>query len=326
MKIEKILKNWDIGKIKKIKLSEEGVVNYNWFVETDKGKYFLRKFVMNRKISDLKFEIDYLKKLQVSGFKYPTPNPIATIKNKFLVGINKKYFWLDNFIEGKIRREFKKKELGEVAKMISEYHNILEKLKLKSGGKDIDDLGRKGVLNEMEGFIRKLSKLKKLSKEEKNYLNETEKLIPILNGVNVRKYSRLKKYAIHRDLHQDNILWHRGKISGVLDFENVAFGNDTFVKDICIILQYSCSDNELRLNFANARFFLREYKKYRKLKEKELQLIPDIIAAGFIEDFEYQYWLFVNDKKRMKKPKFKRYSEAAQWYWNNKSKILREIK
>jgi homoserine kinase type II len=326
MEIKKVLKNWDIGKIQKIKLSEKGEVNYNWLVETDKGKYFLRKFLGSHSMRDLKFEIDYLKKIQNQGFSYKTPNPIATTGNKFFVKSGGKYFWLDNFIEGEIKEIFNKGALSEVAKMISSYHNILESLKLKCNKKDNLDFARKDVLSEINGFIKKLGGVKRLSKNEKIYLDETKKLISILKELNVKEYSKLKNYAIHRDLNPENILWLRGKISGVLDFENVSQGNDSFIKDICLVIQYGCSDKNHKLNFRKAQFFISEYRKYRKLRDTEIKLIPEIIAAGFIEDFEYQFWLWMSDQKRAKTYRFKLYSEVAQWYWNNKSKILEKLK
>jgi len=323
--IKEVLSNWDIGKVKSIKLSKKGVVNYNWFIKTDKGEFFLRKFMGNHSLEDLKFEIDYLKKLKTRGFNYKTPSPIVSKEGNFLIKYKNRYFWLDNFIEGKIKTRFGKEELTELARMLSQYHNILEKLKIRCKRTDNKDFGRKIVLNEMNLFLKKINKKNKLSKEEKIYLKECNKLIPLLKILDTKDYSELKKYAIHRDLNPENILWKNNKISGILDFENVSQENDSFIKDICIILQSPCSDKKHNLNMDKARFFINEYKSHRNLTKKEICLIPDLMSAGFIEDYQYQFWLWVNDKKRANINNLKLYSKRAQDYYNNKNNITKEM-
>jgi homoserine kinase type II len=316
--VKKVLDEWSIGKIKRIKFSRAGEVNYNWLVETEKGKFFLRRFASGRSLKDLKFEIDYLNTLRENGFSYKIPSPCKTKNGKYIVRFLGKYFWLDNFIEGKIKEKLGMKDLREIAKMLSGYHGILEKTGLRCD-KDNNDMSIKLVLEEIKFFVQKLDK-KKINEIEKIYLREVEKLVPILQKINSEEYSKLKKYAIHRDLNPENLLWKGSKISGVLDFENVSRGNDCFVKDICIILQYGASENH-KLNIKKAKFFLNEYMRYRKITKKEIKLIPEIMTAGYIEDFEYQYWKTENDKKRATPHRLKLYSEAAQWFWNNKEKI-----
>jgi Ser/Thr protein kinase RdoA (MazF antagonist) len=51
--VEKILKNWNVGKLISYKKAEKGVVNHNWIVNTTKGKYILRKLHNDYKIKDI---------------------------------------------------------------------------------------------------------------------------------------------------------------------------------------------------------------------------------------------------------------------------------
>jgi homoserine kinase type II len=318
--IKEIVSNWNIKKIKKIKFSGYGEVNYNWLIETEKEKYFLRRFEGSRSLKDLNFEINYLKTLQRNDFSYKTPNPCKTKKGKYVIKFQEKYYWLDNFIKGKIKKRLRKNELKQIAEMLSQYHNILESLNLRCDKEDNKDMSANSVLKEIKSFINKLKKNKKLTAVEKIYLHETKKIIPILRNIQIKEYSKLKKYAIHRDLNPENLLWRGNRLSGVLDFENVSQGNDCFIKDICVIFQYGASKKN-RLNIAKAKFFINEYKKYRKLENREIKLIPEIMAAGYIEDFEYQYWKVENDKGRATPQRLKIYSEAAQLFWKNKDKL-----
>ena len=46
-----------------------------------------------------------------------------------------------------------------------------------------------------------------------------EKLIPLLKGLNVKEYSKLKKYPLHRDINPENTLWKNKKLVGIIDFD-----------------------------------------------------------------------------------------------------------
>ena len=140
-----------------------------------------------------------------------------------------------------------------------------------------------------------------------------------------KEYNKLKQYPIHRDLNPENIIWKDRKISGIIDFDNVSELNDTLIKDVSIVIQYCCPNKLKKLEFEKAKFFINEYRKYRKLSEEEIKLLPEILAAAFIEDFSFQYWLMNNDSGRAKPERLKIYSRAAQWYYKNKAKIIKQL-
>jgi Ser/Thr protein kinase RdoA (MazF antagonist) len=99
------------------------------------------------------------------------------------------------------------------------------------------------------------------------------------------------------------------------------------IKDISIMLQYSCRDRKqkYKLDLKLAKFFLKQYKKHGQLTDKEIEFLPDVITAGAIEDFAYAYWMLVNDPKRAKLYRLKLYSTTAQWYSKNKQEIIRKL-
>ena len=56
-------------------------------------------------------------------------------------------------------------------------------------------------------------------------------------------------------------MWQNKKLVGLIDFENVSTINDTIIKDISGMLQYSCRDKKYKykLDLRLAKFFLQEY-------------------------------------------------------------------
>ena len=83
--ITKILDNWNIGKLISFKKAEKGVVNHNWIIKTEKGKYVLRNPHEQYKAKDIAFELNYLTYLKKKKFPYKIPSPVLT-KNKKMSG------------------------------------------------------------------------------------------------------------------------------------------------------------------------------------------------------------------------------------------------
>jgi len=320
--------HWDLGKIISYKRATKGVVNTNWIIKTTNGKYVLRRVLNERKIAELKFELKYLEYLKDKGFSYQIPAPIENKDGKLITQKEKSFFWVYKFIEGRDIKRFGYPELRECAKMMAIYHKLIERsgLNNKKGAGDV--FNKKSVLSELKEFYDNSSKKPKQDKKEKIFLKEASILIPLLKSLDCRDYAKIPKYPLHRDINPENTLWKNKKLVGVIDFENVGSQNDTTIKDIAGMLQYSCRDKNHRhkLNLKLAKFFIKEYRKYHRLSKKEIEFIPDIVTAGAIEDFSYAYWMLLNDPARAKIYRLRLYSKVAQWYHKNKEEIIRKLK
>jgi len=325
--IEALLKNWDIGELVSHKQATKGVVNINWILNTTKGKYVLRKVTQFAVTIDFKFELDYLTYLKEKGFPYRIPVPISMKNGSFILRFKGSRFWLYEYIEGKEGEQFGYPELEECAKMMAIYHKIIESSSLdnKKGAGEV--FKRKSIIRELEGFRAQILKKNRQSRKDQIFLKESSILIPLIESLDGREYSKLPRYPLHRDVNPENTLWENRKLVGLIDFENVGTMNDTLVKDLSIVLQYSCRDrkHKHKLDLKRANFFLREYKKHHQLSDREIAFIPDVITAGSIEDFGYAYWMLVNDPRRAKLYRLKLYSKIAQWYNRNKAQIVKKL-
>ena len=88
-------------------------------------------------------------------------------------------------------------------------------------------------------------------------------------------------------------------------------------------MQYCCRDRKVRheLDIDCAKRFLQSYGKHHPLSDEEVQLIPDLITVGFVEDFVYAFWMLRNDSKRANASRVTLYSRAAQWSHSNRERI-----
>jgi homoserine kinase type II len=322
-----ILDNYDVGTLVSYKAIEEGEVNYNWIVKATEAKYILRKENPFRKLPDLEFQFSYLTYLKTHEFPYRIPVPLSTKNGRHYFKSNESYFWLYEYIEGRIRTRFGKKELKQVAEMMAAYHHLIEQSKLNNKKGNGDVFCKKAVLKELK--MLQSEALQKAEEDPKDaiFLKEAPKLVRLLEGLDEREYAQLKRYPLHRDISPTNILWKDNKIVGIVDFENASLMNDTIIKDIAVMLQYSCRDrkHKYRSDLKLGKFFLEEYKKYHSISNEEIKFIPEIITAGAIEDFAYAYWMLVNDPKRAKLYRLGLYSNVAKWHLKNRRLIIRRL-
>lgn len=322
-----ILDNYNIGTFISCKAIEKGEVNYNWIVKTTEGKYVLRKESSFKKLPDLEFQFKYVTYLKARKFPYNIPVPLSAKDGRNYFKSNRSHFWLYKFIEGRIRTIFGRKELRQVTEMMAEYHHLIEQSKLDNGKGNGDAFGRESVLKELKMF--RSGVLRKAERDQKDeiFLEEIPELIDLLESLDERQYAQLKRYPLHRDITPTNILWRENKIVGIVDFENVSLMNEPTIKDVAVMLQYSCRDkkHQHQLDLKLGKFFLEKYGKYHTISNEEIKFIPDIITSGAIEDFAYAYWMLINDPKRAKLYRLGLYSRVAKWHLKNKRLIIQRL-
>ncbi len=125
----RILLNWQVGKVIALRGIESGVVNQNWLVKDTKGEFILRRLTFAT-LEDLRFELNYLRYLRTYNFPYKIPSPLPTADGHAFVRFTGAFFWLYQYIEGRVKAKLGKKEIRQVAKMMATYHNLIGKSKL----------------------------------------------------------------------------------------------------------------------------------------------------------------------------------------------------
>jgi Ser/Thr protein kinase RdoA (MazF antagonist) len=274
----------------------------------------------------LEFELAYLDYLRHAGFPYDTPSAIPTNGSRF-VTVQGHYYWLYEFLKGTVAPRLNESRLAQLARMMATYHVLIERSNLNNGKLVSDLYNRTAILKEMEDFRKEILRGKRTSRDEVNFLDESARLSSILRGLDETQYANVGRYPIHRDLIPENLIWKQDKLVGVIDFENVSGSSDPLVKDIAVTTQYCCRDEKLRyrLDIDLAKVFLQSYTKHRSLSDEEVRLIPDLITAGFVEDFAYAFWMLRNDPKRANAHPLTLYSKAAQWSHSKRERIAQTL-
>ncbi len=292
--VKDALSMWNIGPVTKCTVAGKGEVNRNFIIVAKQQKYVLRKILSHSHYGsskDLEFELSYLIYLEREGFPYHVPSAVPARNGRLFRKVRGHYCWLYRFIEGVVIERLNASHFQELARMMATYHLLIERSRLDNGKPAVDLFNRELTLKEMEDYGSEILKQRRINGRDAIFLEESARLIPMLRSLDESPYSNLKRYPIHKDLIPENLIWKRNKLVGLIDFEHVSGSNEPTVKDIAVTLQFVCRDKNIKnhLDLELARKFVRLYEKRHPLSDQEVQLIPNLIVSGFIEDFVWAY-------------------------------------
>ena len=262
-----------------------------------------------------------------SSFPYKIPSAIPTANGELFIAVQGRFYWLYEFLEGTFVERFNKSRLAQPARMIATYHLLIEKSHLSNGRRHSDLFNRTPVLKEIGDYQVEILRRNRANRDDVTFVKESKILEPMLRSLDESPYSNLRRYPIHGDINPQNLIWKNGMLVGLLDFENVSTTNGPTIRDISQFYNTAFRDAEVkyRLDLNLAKQFLLYYKQYHPMSSEEVRLIPNLMIAGFIEDFVYAFWMLRNDPERARGYRLALYSRAAQWSYSNRERIAQTL-
>ena len=264
-KIEKILSNYNLGKLETFKGIEEGIENTNYFLSVNKKKFILTVYEKRVKPDDLPFFSDLMSSLNKANFKCPAP--ISNNKNKTITDFEGKKLMIASFLEGKAKSNLTPANCKSIGFEIAKMHELTKNLKF-SRQNDLSVNSWRKLFDSVKDKCSKIHKdLPKLIEEN---LIDVEKNWP----------ENLPKGIIHADLFHDNIFFIKDKFSGVIDFYFSC--EDFFAFEIAICFNALCFDglkSNLSFNVTKAKNFIDGYTSVRKLSNEEIDNIK-VLSQG----------------------------------------------
>ena len=264
-KIEKILSQYNLGKLNHFKGIEEGIENTNYFLSVEKKKFILTIYEKRVKSEDLPFFSDLMTSLNESNFKCPAP--ITNKQNKTITDFEGKKLMIVSFLEGKAKQNLSPLNCKSIGIEVAKMHKITKNFKFKRE----NDLSVKSWRNLFDSVKDKCSKIHKdLPKLIEENLRDVEKNWP----------KNLPRGIIHADLFHDNIFFLQDKFSGIIDFYFSC--EDFFAFEIAICFNALCFDGlkeNLSFNVTKAKNFIEGYTSIRKLSEEEKNNIK-VLSQG----------------------------------------------
>jgi len=290
--ILEIIDEFDLGIIKDYRPIKGGLVNFNYLINTEKGKYVIRVIgnISPKKLKHLKLQFrifDYLKK---NKFPYLVPFPLKTKGSKEIFNIGSKKIWVYEMIDGKNYNRPITPQIRLMAKALATYHLFISKFK----GKKQKDESEKRII---QGF-KKMQKIVINNDTNNLALKYRDYFRDVFNNMRNVKYTQ-KQLFVHADFDSSNVLFQKDKLVGIIDFDDTFYSPRIF--DVSISIRDSCYTKSGKIDIKKLKIFLKEYEKVSKLGKEEKEMIIPIILKANVDFFVWAYVEMKKEKENRKK-------------------------
>ncbi len=245
--LQDFLNLYSLGRLIEFSGIQAGIENTNYLITSSQGDFILTIFE-SLSAQELPCYLNLLNHLSRANF--PAPQPQQSINTQFINTLVDKPAALFCCLPGKSVEVASLAQCSEVGEYLANLHIV-------SKGSGFSKANLKNISACQQSFIKIKSFLSDFDREllslELNFqLNYPLPTLP--SGV------------IHADLFKDNVLFDKGKISGILDFYNAC--NDCFLLDIAVACNDWCVDNN-KVNSEKIKALLSGYENIRKLTKDE---------------------------------------------------------
>ena len=253
-----------------------GYDNHNYIIETSTSKYIFKTYIYDEFTYDLLVEENKVL-IYLQSFKdIEIPIPVSFNNKEALLIIpidnEKRICRLLSYIDGTFLGETainSNETLSSLGKTIATLNNNLIHFKsyfYKS---------RKWEWN-IENLLLNKKYLADIDKAENKrvatyFMNQFETNI-------IQKAVALRKSIIHNDINEWNVLIKENKVTGIIDFGDVAYSYT--ITELAIAIIYATYNNEEYLK--NALLIIESYHEVNPLSEAEIDSLYYIIAARLV--------------------------------------------
>ena len=299
-----ILKNYNLGELKKIQGIKKGIENTNYLLITTTGKFILTLFEKRVQAKELPFFMNLM--LSLNDRKILCPKPIKNKNKKTLFQIKNRQAAICSFVYGKEKTSHTLSECRSIGKNIAKLHMVGEKIKLH----------RANNLS-IKSWIALNQSIK--TKANKKIPNIYSFINTLLLDLKKKWPSQLPTGIIHGDLFPDNIFFNKRKFSGFIDFYFSC--SDFLIYDIAICINAMCFDKKIKFNKLKANALLKGYSSQRKISKKEFTALPQLLLGASIRFFLTRLHDSINRQKgavvKVKNPN--EFLKRIQFYINTKN-------
>ena len=285
----------------------EGIQNSNYILITKNKKYILTIFEDQYVIKNLKQYFKLMTFLKEKNFS--CPSPIKDIKNNSINSIYGKPYALVNFLDGKYLQKHALVHCSQLGRYIANLHLITSKYPINIKRR----FNKNFYINTIEDNHSQINQY------GNNLINLFNNEISELNNINI------PMGIIHGDLFPDNVLFHKGKIIGFIDF--YFSSTDYLITDIAIVIIswcfYSKGNNNIDINNAKVNEIIKSYNLVRKISFHELSALNTICKIYCIRFFLTRLldYKLKNDSQKVLTKNPKEYINKLLFFVNNNIKF-----
>jgi len=273
---------YDLGELRIARRIKRGFVNDNWAVETDRGRYFLKRRHPHLHRPDLiRAQHDLMEWLRRAGF--PTPTIVPTVSGETFLVLDGEFYEIHEYIEGEPYDHDRPAHLEEAAVTLGRYHTYAQGFAPQA----LRNLGALYSPAILSSTLTGLSEAWELDRDpdlaqiagqlEAHALD----LAACLAG-----HGALSHLVIHGDYYGGNLLFDGDRIIGVVDYDKARW--QPRVVELAEALIYFTTERpghlkhivySEALDLGAVHQFLVAYTDALSLSESEIRALPHLIRT-----------------------------------------------
>jgi homoserine kinase type II len=254
---------FDLGRFLSYKKLKKGFANSLYHIKTSKGDYVFKIAIRNNP-DKVQYEIDLL-----TGIRgLPVPQPIKTKNGKYLFDFKGHKTFIYTFLPGREEKKFTKRMLFEVGEFLGKLH--------------LQTDGFASPVERTDFYSISAKKLRRVIEESRRIKNaKVRRAVLYLekNALGYKLPAGLPKGAMHIDMKPENVLFAKGRLTGVVDFDNSYIGPLVF--DLADTLMWFCSKGGL-FDTMRAKAIYKGYESARKLNPPEREALFDALHNVYL--------------------------------------------
>lgn len=259
------LRDYDLGAVRALHPIAEGVENTNYRLETERGRHVLTLFERRTDAASLPFCLGLTSHLAAHGF--PAPRPVARRSGGWIGTLNGRPAAVIEWLDGAWTPRPLLSQIEAAGALLARLHRLAADFPLKR-----DDPVGLAARNTLA-----LRCAQRATGEARAMLDVLEQELDVHARDDL---SAMPRGPIHADFFPDNILFHRGRPSGVIDFY---FGHvGALAYDLATALNAWAFDADGRPLPGAAAAMTRGYEKVRPLTSAERAALPALGAASAV--------------------------------------------
>lgn len=258
--IKELLGEFDLNPLHSFQSVADGIQNTTYFLTLTDSRRLVLTLFENRSGDELPFYTTFIRTLSEAGL--PVPCALRDKEGADIHQVSNKPALLFPFIQGEHLVTPTLDEISQMGTALAKMHFV----SLASSFEHKNPLG-------IQWMQQTLTLI------ENTLLPADKKLIEQQIQLRLRLNSaELPRCVIHADLFRDNVLFHGGKVAGVIDFFDA--GTDCLILDIAVVINDWCLNEQGVVESSKRIAFLNAYERGRNLTELEKAYLPEALQIA----------------------------------------------
>ncbi len=284
--LAKVLGHYALGELRTTQRIEQGFVNDNWIVTTDKGRFFLkRRNPALRQPNVIRAQHDLMAWLRETGF--PTPQVFPTTQGDTLLALAGQFYEIHEFIVGKPYDHDRPAHLAEAAGTLGRYHV------------DIQGFAPQALRRLGELYSPQISRSVLMKLVEGWQLDQDLSFATVVRRLTAHVAELTHRFAghgvlphlvIHGDYYAGNLLFDGDRIVGVVDYDKACWQPRVVELSEALIYFASYRPGHLKhlvypgfIRWRPFALFLQNYARATTLVATEVRALPDYVRCIWLQ-------------------------------------------